>query len=684
MWENLALNFVQISLIVFVWQVYADRQGAMESVRGKLIAGIVLGTAGCISMSVATPVLPGFIFDLRASTVACAAFFGGPVAAAPAVVLTLMFRGLIGGQGMPAGMLSIVAVAFAALALRAMFNGRGRGPRRLLALSAGVAIANLLGYLAVPPDQVVEVVRLSALPATSFILLTTWTLALLLQRENNRRDLIRTNAIYRQMVEALPDCLNAKDLEGRFIAANPATAALMNAGSADNLIGRTDADFYAPAEARAFAEVEREVANTGELRTVEQEILLDGQHTSWVATQKIPIRGDDGAILGVITHNRDITHQRELLRMKSEFISTVSHELRTPLTSVRGSLVLMGPMLGADAAPTLRNLLEIATRNSERLVRLINDILDVEKIESGNLHFTSRPCNLSRLIREAIPSLSSFMPEQKVTIRFDDRAPDAEVDLDPTRFEQVLTNLVSNAIKFSPAGGTVVIRSERAEGKAIVSVADSGRGIPASFREKVFSRFQQADGSDARPIGGTGLGLHIAKVMSERMGGDVRFASEEGRGTTFFIEFPDHTPAESAPTRVNPLALVPASTGSGAARVLHVEDDDSLAAMVGEMLRERGMTDHVGTLAEGRSAIAARRYDLVIIDDVLPDGSGLRLLQDLPPDVPAITFTAKDIRRPMPSNVRHRFVKTRVVEAEVAAAIDRLLAEGSDPRPMAG
>ena len=139
------------------------------------------------------------------------------------------------------------------------------------------------------------------------------------------------------------------------------------------------------------------------------------------------------------------------------------------------------------------------------------------------------------------------MPSQDVRIAFVNEAPDAVAEIDPGRLEQVLANLVSNAVKFSEKGGTVTIRMSRGAGKVVLSVSDRGQGIPEAFRHRVFTAFEQADGSDSKAKGGTGLGLHIAKVMVEKMNGDVHFSSEEGKGTTFYVELPDRTDGADNP-----------------------------------------------------------------------------------------------------------------------------------------
>ncbi len=248
----------------------------------------------------------------------------------------------------------------------------------------------------------------------------------------------------------------------------------------------------------------------------------------------------------------DLENQLKLERIKGEFVSTVSHELRTPLTSINGALGLLRSdrlgMLPANAKP----LVSIAYANSERLMRLINDILDMEKIKSGSLSFAFEELDVGRLLYEAARSNSAFAEQLDVKIRVA-RIPEGILIMgDPDRIAQALANLISNAAKFSPKGGSVVLSAKQKDGWVRISVADKGDGIPENFRDRVFSRFAQANSTDARKKGGSGLGLSITKAIAEAHSGKVGFTSAVGKGTTFFIDLPVAAAAaghaESTPT----------------------------------------------------------------------------------------------------------------------------------------
>lgn len=252
----------------------------------------------------------------------------------------------------------------------------------------------------------------------------------------------------------------------------------------------------------------------------------------------------NGQISGYLCIARDITERRKVERLKNEFVSTVSHELRTPLTSIRGSLGLVLGALGSNLPAQVRGLLQIAHNNADRLGRLINDILDVEKIESGKMDFKSQRQQLAPLLQQAIDSVKDYANQYMVNFELFNKAPDAEVNVDADRFIQVMVNLLSNAAKFSPPNKPVTISVESHGGTVRISVADRGKGIPAEFQNRIFGRFAQADASDSRQKGGTGLGLNITKSLIEKMNGLIGFDSVEDVGTTFYVDLPDFAATE--------------------------------------------------------------------------------------------------------------------------------------------
>lgn len=274
-------------------------------------------------------------------------------------------------------------------------------------------------------------------------------------------------------------------------------------------------------------------------------VVLTGADDDALAASSLQEGAQDYLIKGEIETRsllralRYASERKRLERLKDEFVATVSHELRTPLTSITGSLgLLMGSAAGVLPAPAAR-LLKIAHTNCQRLVRLVNDILDIEKLESGQVVFDLRKVEVRALIEQAVDANRGFAETHNVRLRIEGATSAvANVRADTDRLAQVVTNLLSNAVKFSSSGSEVVIDIEKGIDLVRINVRDHGPGISEAFKLHIFERFAQADASNIRRKGGTGLGLSIVKQIVERLGGKVGFADAPGGGTTFYIELP--------------------------------------------------------------------------------------------------------------------------------------------------
>ena len=255
----------------------------------------------------------------------------------------------------------------------------------------------------------------------------------------------------------------------------------------------------------------------------------------WILSHGQVVQRDaSGRALRVTGTNADISARKEIERMKNEFVSVVSHELRTPLTSIVGSLGLLAT---TSSPPEQTQILaRIAQDNAHRLVRLVNDILDVEKIESGLLNISIQPVELEALLKNALQANQNYAGQFGANLTLQSEHGPAWVRANADRLMQVMTNLLSNAAKFSPRGAQVEVRLERVGDAYRVSVTDQGPGIPEEFRARIFSKFAQADSSSSRHAGGTGLGLAISKSIVEKLGGKIGYASATGQGTTFYFE----------------------------------------------------------------------------------------------------------------------------------------------------
>jgi signal transduction histidine kinase len=241
---------------------------------------------------------------------------------------------------------------------------------------------------------------------------------------------------------------------------------------------------------------------------------------------------------GLLRALRYAVERKRLDRLKDEFVSTVSHELRTPLTSIYASLGLLMATVACDLPDQTRRLLTIAHNNSQRLVRLVNDILDIEKMQSGLFVLNFARVDVRSLVQQAIDGSQQLADDYDVRIRLEDACAVCDLQTDPDRLAQVVANLLSNALKFSPARDEVVVAIEEAAHVVRISVRDHGAGISVDFKSHVFERFAQADATNTRQKGGTGLGLSIVKQIVDRLGGEVGFADAPGGGTIFHVEFP--------------------------------------------------------------------------------------------------------------------------------------------------
>ncbi len=561
-------------------------------------------------------------------------------------------------------------------------------------------------------------------------------------RKQTEDTLSRERNLLHVLIDNLPDLIYVKDTESRFLVVNPAEVRLLGGCSADDLLGKSDLDFFPRELGLKYIGDEQAIIHSGQPLLNHEETTVDpAGNVKWLLTTKVPFYNNDGTVAGLVGLGRDITERKrtevalrasvatnralldaipdtmlrfsgqgrvvnfkggrdgdaqlfdpdvigkelpelfgpetaaalqqsitralqqrrlqtiefqltlgatlhdyearlvvsaenEVLailrditgrkaadRLKNEFISTVSHELRTPLTSIRGSLGLIAGGVSGELPAQTRQLIDIAYKNSERLVRLINDILDVEKIESGKMVFHMQPVDLMGLVAQTLEANRAYAEQYGVRLAWGESAPGVQVMADGDRLIQVLTNLVSNACKFSPRGDAVDVAVTRGPTGVRVSVADHGPGIAEDFRGRVFQKFAQADASDTRKKGGTGLGLSISKAIVEKHGGYMGFDTEMGRGTTFYFELPIWLPpAEPA---------MPAP-GQVQGHILICEDDADVANLLRLMLNQSGFaTETALSAAQARQLLAENTYDGMTLDLVLPDQDGISFIREI-------------------------------------------------------
>jgi PAS domain S-box-containing protein len=424
--------------------------------------------------------------------------------------------------------------------------------------------------------------------------------------------------MFQLAVEACPSGMIMVDSGGRIVMVNTETERLF--GYARDELINSPVDLLVPDTVRAqHARHRNDFTRNPETRRMGAGRDLFGRRKDGtefpveVGLNPIRIR-DDMLVLSVIV---DISERLQNDRLKDEFVSTVSHELRTPLTSIAGSLgLLVGGAAGALPEPIMR-LLTIAHKNSERLVRLINEILAIEKMESGKIVFELKRVDVLALIEQAIDANRGYAEKFGVSLRIAADSAAAFVRADVDRLIQVITNLLSNAIKFSPPDEEVVIAVQRRDDAVRITVRDHGIGIPEEFKTRIFGKFAQADATDTRQKGGTGLGLSIVKQIVALLGGTVSFETPSSGGTVFQVDLPYWE-------------LSSADAPAEAGRLLICDDDAVLARAMAERLQLADFNVDVAlSAADALKKALANRYQAILVDLKLPDRDGISLIQSL-------------------------------------------------------
>lgn len=442
------------------------------------------------------------------------------------------------------------------------------------------------------------------------------------------------------MLDNLEDGIIASDSKGKITLINRTLLDKLNsAGKINTLKHNLVKYFHLDSKAAKKGETQNPLARAlnGE-RIHSQELLMkvNDDETRDVVMDGQPIVSAQGKKLGSVVVIHDVTERLRVERLKNEFVSTVSHELRTPLTSIRGSLSLIKGGAAGKLNEKTKELLDIAHNNCERLIRLINDILDIEKIEAGKMDFVLQPTPIADLVNNAISINQAFGQKFNVKIELESDIPNVKVNVDKDRIIQVLTNLISNAVKFSPPNAAVGVTVNKKNHWVVVSVIDRGKGISEEFQHRIFQKFAQADSSNMRKQGGTGLGLSISKTIVERLGGTLEFKTKAEEGTTFYFQLPIwHEPDTSV--KASPKI----------SRILICEDDKDIASLLSIVLQDNGFqVENAYSIKEAKNLLSSKKFDAMTLDLILPDGDGISLVHDLRNDekyekLPIIVISAK-------------------------------------------
>ena len=423
----------------------------------------------------------------------------------------------------------------------------------------------------------------------------------------------------RMLLESAGEGIYGLDMQGTTTFANPAAARMLGYQPSDLIHvfmhatahhTRTDGTPYVYETSPIYAAITQ-----GVIQRVYEEIMWRKDGVSFPAEYTVtPIRKNN-KISGAVVIFNDITERKRVEQIKSEFISTVSHELRTPLTSIRGSLGLLVGGAGGLLPNQAKNLVNIANKNTERLLLLINDILDIEKIESGKMVFHYKLLDLQQFLETAMQANYAYGEQFAVSFHVTQCPEGVSIYADEDRLLQVMNNLLSNAAKFSPSGARVEISAVKRAHKVRISITDYGKGIPLAFQKDIFNKFAQADASDTRQLGGTGLGLSISKSIVDQHSGRIDFISRENIGTTFFFDLPEWVESQlDEPPKLGSMAK---------SRMLICDDDADIAYMLRIILAQAGYDcDVARTVEQAKQLIAQNTYLAVTLDIALPNEKG--------------------------------------------------------------
>lgn len=483
--------------------------------------------------------------------------------------------------------------------------------------------------------------------------------------------------VLQNVLETIPYFVFWKDRNLNYLGCNDAFAHAAGLGSPQQIVGMNDVELpWKPEETVWFQAWDRRVMDSGraELNIEEPQLQADGRNR-FLSTSKVPLRNDDNEVIGVLGIFNDITERKELEQQlllaknaaeasasaKADFLAAMSHELRTPLTLILSSVEEISNQQPSDALPALVSSLARIQRNAERLKVLTDDVLEFSRYEAGHLQLKTRAADVGEHARQLLYDAEQGASARGLVLSTSVSDSLGSVMVDVAKFEKILTNLVGNALKFTPRGGQIHVALYRDGDELVLVVQDDGIGIDPSDHERIFLRFEQVDGGSTRRYDGTGIGLSLVRVFTEIMGGSIRLESSLGAGARFAVRIPALAapiPADGAneapsvdrawlasPSAEQPVIHPSAPSPAGPAVVL-AEDSAELRQYLTELMaREFRVT----ALTNGRSALEAIRAnppDVVVSDVMMPGMDGFELVAALKADpalasIPVLLLTAR-------------------------------------------
>jgi PAS domain S-box-containing protein len=510
------------------------------------------------------------------------------------------------------------------------------------------------------------------------------------ERASAADELRRQQILLQYIINFVPHAIFWKDREARLLGGNQSflTKAL-GVSSVDEMRGKTDYDFFPREQADYFRRCDFAVMESGEpMLDIEEPQSQCEKGRRILLTSKVPLRDESGAIIGLLGSFADITERKRMeeeleearkaaeaaAQAKSEFLTVISHEIRTPLALILGPLATLLARGEEAVSPRARASLLCVQRNARRLHRLVDDVLDYQKIEAGKLRLDWESVDVAELCADAVDDARPAADQRGLELSLIVDPALRTVPLDRRKFEKIVLNLLGNALKFTPPPGRVVLSLSAAPDCFELAVEDTGPGIPADKRHLLFQRFQQLDGATTRKHEGTGIGLSLVKDLVEMMGGAVGVTSEPGAGSRFFVRIPRAAdrlvaaaPAVSdapwdaprSPARegyfqdtvapADGAARAACARGARGARVLVAEDNPDMRAYLLDLLRGDYEVELATNGREALSAAEERRPDVIVSDVMMPEMDGGELVARLKQDpelssIPVILLTARASR----------------------------------------
>jgi len=489
---------------------------------------------------------------------------------------------------------------------------------------------------------------------------------------------------YQDLFEFAPDGYLITDADGNIWQANRAAGSMLRTRS-DLLIGRPLLSYVAPESEEAFRTHVQRMTNLTPVQEFELQLKVRGDAPTITSVRLAAERDREGAPMSLRWMLRDVTEQKrntERLRMlnvelerrvaertaelaaaskaKDQFLAVLSHELRTPLTPVLTAAMALDQ--DADRPDEVHRLADTIRRNVELEARLIEDLLDLTRVSQGKLHFQPEPVNLHRAIERAMETCRSDMYGKSQQVNFELNATRYVVNADAARIQQVLWNLLKNAVKFTPESGRITVRSEDVDADRIrIDIIDTGIGMDEAVARRAFDAFVQGGDWVTKQYGGMGLGLTISKTLVDAHGGSLTASSNgPGKGSTFTIELPGARAAEKAPQPVPSKTDAPPK----ALRILLVEDHADTARLLARLLRRLGHTVHVADTVAGGLTVSEREpIDLILSDLGLPDGTGMDLMRRINRSRPTVAIALSgygmedDVRKSLAAGFRKHLTK---------------------------